>query len=121
MCPDAVVLLFNCRRKDVNGDPKIAVLLPAEPAPAPAATPVASTSSIVADRKGKGRGSIIGRSLAVPTEYKLTLQNTATKNMFIFGEKEEDVEDTGDEGARKRRREHFLARSFISRRILSDY
>jgi transcription initiation factor TFIIF subunit beta len=88
-------------RKDVNGDPKIAVLLPAEPAPTPASNGLLPAT----DRKGKGRTSIIRRPTAVPTEYKLTLQNTATKNMFVFGEKEEDVKDTGVEGARKRRSE----------------
>lgn len=75
-------------RKDSNGDPKIEIHL-AEPPP-----PAASTS----DLKGKGRIS------ALPTEYKLTLQNTATKNMFVFGEKEEEDEETGDVGHRKRRR-----------------
>lgn len=93
------------RRKDSNGDPKISVLLAASddvPPPAPAVpTPAASS-------KGKGRQSIVKRPTAVPTEYKLTLQNTATKNMFIFGEKEEDIEETGEEGARKRRRECLL-------------
>lgn len=44
------------------------------------------------------------RASKVPSEYKLTLQNTATKNMFVFGEKEEEVKDSGEEGHRKRRR-----------------
>lgn len=41
----------------------------------------------------------------VPTEYRLTMQNTASKNMYVFGEKIEDDEETGEEGARKKRRE----------------
>lgn len=64
------------------------------------------------DLKGKGRlgspllsgGSASGAGGGVPTEYKLTLQNTDSKNMFIFGEKEEEVVDSGEVGARKRRR-----------------
>ena len=80
--------LLHTNRKDVNGDPKIEIHLEEPP------TPSASTS----DLKGRGRIS------ALPTEYKLTLQNTATKNMFVFGEKEEEDEETGDVGHRKRRR-----------------
>jgi len=32
------------------------------------------------------------------------MQNTASKNMYVFGEKIEDDEETGEEGARKKRR-----------------
>ncbi|KAI5477603.1 hypothetical protein MNV49_006090 [Pseudohyphozyma bogoriensis] len=76
--------------KDANGDPKIAVMLD-EPAPA--------------------AGPSTGKK--VPTEYKLTLQNTSSKNLFVFGEKEEEVvqddeelgdDDDEDEGAPKKKR-----------------
>ena len=90
-------------RKDSNGDPKISVLLD-EP---PAGNAAASSSHLKPDIKGKGpaRASAAGR--AIPLEYKLTLQNTATKNMYVFGEKEEEVKESGEVGHRKRRRESF--------------
>lgn len=74
------------RRKDEKGNPKIAVLLN---------DPATST-----DPKGKRPAVDDG----VPTEYRLTMQNTASKNMYVFGEKIEDDEETGEEGARKKRR-----------------
>lgn len=53
----------------------------------------------------------------VPIEYQLTLQNTDSKNMFIFGEKEEDVQESGEVGYRKRRSEcanlGFYSRAFV--------
>lgn len=75
--------------------------------------PVASTSRGV-DIKGKGKGPAggrIGAGRPVPTEYKLSMTNRSSKNLFVFGEKEEDVEDTGEEGHRKRRRESLVSRS----------
>ncbi|GAA6009048.1 hypothetical protein JCM11491_005726 [Sporobolomyces phaffii] len=70
--------------KDDKGNPKIAVLLNDEPV----------------DAKGKRPAANDG----VPSEYRLTMQNTASKNMYVFGERIEDDEDTGEEGARKKRR-----------------
>ncbi|GAA6012752.1 hypothetical protein JCM10207_005349 [Rhodosporidiobolus poonsookiae] len=87
--------------KDSRGNPKIAVILNA---------PTPSSPSAQADIKGKrpasstaapGSGS---SGAGVPTEYKLTMQNTESKNLFVFGEKIEDVMDSGEEGARKKRR-----------------
>ncbi|KAL8276230.1 hypothetical protein RQP46_011391 [Phenoliferia psychrophenolica] len=85
--------------KDSNGDQKIKVLLN-DPPPVPAPAPVPSTS---ASEDVKGKAPAAARR-PIPLEYKLTLQNTATKNMYIFGEKEEEVEESGAEGHRKRRR-----------------
>lgn len=92
--------LCTVRRKDSYGDPKIAVILDESPTASGSSTP--SSSSTKPDVKGKGAEVL--RSKRVPTEYKLTLQNTASKNMFVFGEKEEEDEDSGEVGARKRRR-----------------
>jgi len=36
------------------------------------------------------------------------MQNTASKNMYVFGEKIEDDEETGEEGARKKRRKFHV-------------
>ncbi|GAA5899662.1 transcription factor IIF subunit TFG2 [Sporobolomyces salmoneus] len=74
--------------KDEKGNPKIAVLLN---------DPQSAESS---ESKGKRPASNDG----VPTEYRLTMQNTASKNMYVFGERIEDDEETGTEGARKKRR-----------------
>lgn len=41
----------------------------------------------------------------LPTEYKLEMQNSQSRNLFVFGEREEELEDTGEVGHRKRRRE----------------
>jgi len=81
--------------KDANGDPKIAVLLNDD-----------ETAGGSGDSKGKGK--------ALPTEYRLTLQNTSSKNLFIFGEKEEardtslgnsdDDDDDDDPDLRRRKR-----------------
>ncbi|SCV74477.1 BQ2448_8116 [Microbotryum intermedium] len=87
--------------KDANGDPKIAVLLEQDETPAsPAAAP---------SRDIKGKGPIGRRNGNVPTEYHLRLQNTSSKNLFVFGEKEEEDESTGDVGFRKKRRITSLA------------
>ncbi|GAA5943984.1 transcription factor IIF subunit TFG2 [Sporobolomyces koalae] len=75
--------------KDEKGNPKIAVLLND-------ALPTRDPS----DPKGKRSAASDG----LPTEYRLTMQNTASKNMYVFGERIEDDEDTGEEGARKKRR-----------------
>ncbi|GAA6060462.1 hypothetical protein JCM10212_000890 [Sporobolomyces blumeae] len=87
--------------KDDKGNPKIAVLLNEAPSePRPDSQP---------DVKGKGKLSASSHrdepaGDGVPTEYRLTMQNTASKNMFVFGERIEDDEETGEEGARKKRR-----------------
>ena len=60
------------------------------------------------DVKGKRAAS---SSDGVPTEYRLTMQNTASKNMYVFGERIEDDEETGEEGARKKRRELSFQKS----------
>ncbi|KAK4701710.1 transcription initiation factor TFIIF subunit beta, partial [Phenoliferia sp. Uapishka_3] len=86
--------------KDSNGDQKISVLLDEDSKPS---VPTASSSHLKPDiRRAPTATTSTGRS--VPLEYKLTLQNTATKNMYVFGEKEEEVKETGEEGHRKRRR-----------------
>ncbi|SCZ96779.1 BZ3500_MvSof-1268-A1-R1_Chr4-1g06712 [Microbotryum saponariae] len=89
--------------KDANGDPKIAVLLEQDESSAPPTTAPAPSRDI------KGKGPIGRRNGTVPTEYHLRLQNTSSKNLFIFGEKEEEDESTGDVGFRKKRRITSLA------------
>lgn len=88
---------FENTRKDEKGNPKIAVLLND------------SANSETTDSKGKRPAND-----GVPTEYRLTMQNTASKNMYVFGERIEDDEETGEEGARKKRRELFLITRFNS-------
>ncbi|GAA5877750.1 hypothetical protein JCM3774_000744 [Rhodotorula dairenensis] len=63
-----------------------------------------ASSETKPDLKGKRPQSQLGTGDGVPTEYKLTMQNTASKNLYVFGEKIEDDLDTGEEGARKKRR-----------------
>ncbi|SGZ23929.1 BQ5605_C023g09664 [Microbotryum silenes-dioicae] len=91
--------------KDANGDPKIAVLLEQDESSAPSATATAPAAAPAPSRDIKGKGPIGRRNGTVPTEYHLRLQNTSSKNLFIFGEKEEEDESTGDVGFRKKRRE----------------
>ncbi|GAA5853264.1 hypothetical protein JCM8547_000260 [Rhodosporidiobolus lusitaniae] len=87
--------------KDSRGNPKIAVIL--NPS-----TSASSSGPSSPDVKGKRPLSASARGPAndsnVPAEYKLTMQNTESKNLFVFGEKIEEVEETGEEGARKKRR-----------------
>ncbi|GAA5955287.1 hypothetical protein JCM21900_003034 [Sporobolomyces salmonicolor] len=85
--------------KDEKGNPKIAVIL--NDAPSTSAGP-SYLAPPKPDIKGKRRASPGGDG--VPTEYKLTMQNTASKNMYVFGERIEDDLETGEEGARKKRR-----------------
>ncbi|GAA6030793.1 hypothetical protein JCM8097_008878 [Rhodosporidiobolus ruineniae] len=87
--------------KDSQGNPKISVILnqPSSASASPSAGPSASSKP---DIKGKRPAS--PASGGVPTEYKLTMQNTESKNLFVFGEKEEEVLESGEEGARKKRR-----------------
>lgn len=95
-------------RLDHEGHNKVALILSGEDnkPQVPVAGP---SSSRKPDIKGKGVAGGIGRGgRPVPTEYKLSMTNRASKNLFVFGEKEEEVEDTGDEGHRKRRRESGL-------------
>lgn len=73
----------------------------------------ASTSDAKPDVKGKRPAAASNAAATgdgVPTEYKLTMQNTASKNLYVFGEKIEDDLDTGEEGARKKRRGSLLSR-----------
>ncbi|GAA5930537.1 hypothetical protein JCM1841_003161 [Sporobolomyces salmonicolor] len=85
--------------KDEKGNPKIAVIL--NDAPSTSAGP-SYLAPPKPDIKGKRPASPGGDG--VPTEYKLTMQNTASKNMYVFGERIEDDLETGEEGARKKRR-----------------
>ncbi|GJN93183.1 hypothetical protein Rhopal_006230-T1 [Rhodotorula paludigena] len=78
--------------KDSTGQPKISVILN---------EPAQSASPSKPDVKGKRPASATD---GVPTEYKLTMQNTNSKNLFVFGEKIEDDLESGEEGARKKRR-----------------
>lgn len=80
--------------KTPDGNAKISVLLNEH------------TSSSSADSKPdvKGKRPQPQRGDGLPTEYKLTMQNTASKNLYVFGEKVEDDPDSGEEGARKKRR-----------------
>jgi transcription initiation factor TFIIF subunit beta len=84
-------------RKTPDGNAKISVLLNEH------------TSSSSADSKPdvKGKRPQPQRGDGLPTEYKLTMQNTASKNLYVFGEKVEDDPDSGEEGARKKRRAFF--------------
>lgn len=70
------------------------------------ANPTDPPSATVADVKPTPpRPSSRSSTPALPTEYKLEMQNSQSKNLFIFGEREEEMEETGDVGHRKRRRE----------------
>ncbi|CEQ43124.1 SPOSA6832_05025 [Sporobolomyces salmonicolor] len=89
--------------KDEKGNPKIAVIL--NDAPSTSAGP-SYLAPPKPDIKGKRPASPGGDG--VPTEYKLTMQNTASKNMYVFGERIEDDLETGEEGARKKRRAFAL-------------
>ncbi|BGP19518.1 hypothetical protein JCM10213v2_007613 [Rhodosporidiobolus nylandii] len=80
--------------KDAQGNPKIAVILnqPSSSIAGPSSQP---------DIKGKRPASSTGghhSGSGVPTEYKLTMQNTESKNLYVFGEKVEEVEESGEEG-----------------------
>ncbi|GAA5912552.1 hypothetical protein JCM5296_003478 [Sporobolomyces johnsonii] len=85
--------------KDEKGNPKIAVILNDAPSTSAGPSHLAPSKP---DIKGKRPASPAGDG--VPTEYKLTMQNTASKNMYVFGERIEDDLETGEEGARKKRR-----------------
>ncbi|GAA5824795.1 hypothetical protein JCM11251_005346 [Rhodosporidiobolus azoricus] len=87
--------------KDSKGNPKIAVLLNSSSNSNATAGP-----SSQPDIKGKRPASShpSGGGAGLPTEYQLTMQNTESKNLFVFGEKVEEVEESGEEGARKKRR-----------------
>lgn len=87
----------HTRSKDSQGNPKIAVILNSSSS----AGPSSQQSPAFPGRRPPPPGSV---GSSVPTEYKLTMQNTESKNLFVFGEKIEDVEETGEEGARKKRR-----------------
>ncbi|BGP43072.1 hypothetical protein JCM10450v2_007197 [Rhodotorula kratochvilovae] len=80
-------------QKGPDGHNKIALILN---------DPSASSSS---DVKGKRPATAAD---GVPLEYKLTMQNAASKNLYLFGERIEDDEETGDDGARKKRRKTSL-------------
>lgn len=99
-------------RKTPDGNAKISVLLNEHASTS--ASGAASTSDAKPDVKGK-RPTAASNAAAtgdgVPTEYKLTMQNTASKNLYVFGEKIEDDLDTGEEGARKKRRGCPLSRT----------
>lgn len=99
----------GCNRKTPDGNAKISVLLNehASTSGNGAASTSASTSEAKPDLKGKRPAHLAAAQAGdgLPTEYKLTMQNTASKNLYVFGEKIEDDLDTGEEGARKKRRE----------------
>ncbi|GAA5967424.1 hypothetical protein JCM8115_000787 [Rhodotorula mucilaginosa] len=78
--------------KTPDGNAKISVLLNEH---------TSSSAESKPDVKGKRPQ---GGADGLPTEYKLTMQNTASKNLYVFGEKVEDDPDSGEEGARKKRR-----------------
>jgi transcription initiation factor TFIIF subunit beta len=82
-------------RKTPDGNAKISVLLNEH---------TSSSAESKPDVKGKRPQ---GGADGLPTEYKLTMQNTASKNLYVFGEKVEDDPDSGEEGARKKRRAFF--------------
>ncbi|GAA5914823.1 hypothetical protein JCM6882_007283 [Rhodosporidiobolus microsporus] len=86
--------------KDSKGNPKIAVILNSSSSNA------AAGPSSQPDIKGKrpAASSTASGGAGLPTEYKLTMQNTESKNLYVFGEKVEEVEESGEEGARKKRR-----------------
>lgn len=103
--PGSSLILFSASvspRLDNEGHNKVALFL--ENDESKPAVPSAGSSSLKPDIKGKGPARI-GAGRPVPTEYKLSMTNRASKNLFVFGEKEEDDEATGEEGHRKRRRE----------------
>ncbi|GAA5827867.1 hypothetical protein JCM3770_006898 [Rhodotorula araucariae] len=83
--------------KGPDGQPKIALLLNDDLTEEPANTP---------DVKGKRPAATAADG--VPTEYKLTMQNANSKNLYLFGERIEDDVETGEEGARKKRRKTSL-------------
>ncbi|BGP02971.1 hypothetical protein NBRC10513v2_006698 [Rhodotorula toruloides] len=90
--------------KDASGQPKIAVILQDSPSTSSQPTPGPSSSrDSKPDLKGK-RPASMSAGDGVPTEYKLTMQNSESRNLFVFGEKVEEVMESGEEGARKKRR-----------------
>jgi hypothetical protein len=96
------VLTRSAHRKDSQGNPKIAVILNSTSSSSSAASPsLQQQQPAFPGRRPPPPGSV---GVSVPTEYKLTMQNTESKNLFVFGEKIEEVEETGEEGARKKRR-----------------
>ncbi len=75
------------------------------------ANPTDPPSTTFADVKpAPPRPGPTGSTPQLPTEYKLEMQNSQSKNLFIFGEREEELEETGDVGHRKRRREWQITR-----------
>ncbi|KAK4046250.1 hypothetical protein OIV83_006229 [Microbotryomycetes sp. JL201] len=73
--------------------------------------PEPGSSLSTRDIKGKAKASPgkIGMRRGVPTEYKLSIQNRASKNLYVFGEKEEEDELSGEVGFRRKRRRTALA------------
>ncbi|GAA5984375.1 hypothetical protein JCM10908_003322 [Rhodotorula pacifica] len=92
--------------KTADGNAKISVLLNEPSSSSSSSAPSSSTATETKpDPKGKRPQQPAGAAGdGVPTEYKLTMQNTASKNLYVFGERIEDDLDTGEEGARKKRR-----------------
>ncbi|KAM0791065.1 hypothetical protein ACM66B_004358 [Microbotryomycetes sp. NB124-2] len=104
--------------KDSDGNPKIALILDNnneqeanEVDQKPGVKPEPGSSSLSSDVKGKGKAPAgkIGMKRGVPTEYKLTMQNKSSKNLYVFGEKEEEDELSGEVGFRRKRRRVALA------------
>ncbi|BGP27174.1 transcription initiation factor IIF subunit beta [Rhodotorula toruloides] len=90
--------------KDASGQAKIAVILQDSHSSSSQPTPGPSSSrDSKPDFKGK-RPAQAQASDGVPTEYKVTVQNSESRNLFVFGEKVEEVMESGEEGARKKRR-----------------
>lgn len=90
--------------------------------PPPAETKPLSLAQKAAARMAAKAGGAGGAAAALPTEYKLEMQNPHSKNLFVFGEKEEELEDSGEVGHRKRRREwRAPSRSLSPTRVLTAF
>ena len=82
------------------------ILNPSSTSSDSSAKPTNPPSTTVADVKpAPPRPTPSSSTPTLPTEYKLEMQNSHSKNLFVFGEREEEMEETGDVGHRKRRRE----------------
>ncbi|KAK4052605.1 hypothetical protein OIO90_004233 [Microbotryomycetes sp. JL221] len=97
---------------DADGQNKVALILDNNEEPAASTDsdtkPLIKTES-TPSRLGAssstrgGNSAAIATKRGVPTEYKLSIQNRSSKNLYVFGEKEEEDEDSGDIGFRRKR------------------
>ena len=108
-----LLLLCSVRvRLDAEGHNKVALFLNAEET-----TDKKPDMNVKPDIKGKGpaKPSLAQRAAAlnngggagagdVPTEYKVTMTNRASQNLYVFGEREEEDEESGEVGHRRKRR-----------------